>query len=107
MANTYSTSDGKRLTTSQIDSKIRLSKALKLEMQFVEHGYNFCEKCGKNAINTYLDVSHTVSVKKAKETGNAEIAYDLDNLKILCRKCHAKHDKLNLRFNDTINKDRR
>ena len=35
MANTYSTSKGERLTTSQIDSKIRKAKALKLEIQFV------------------------------------------------------------------------
>lgn len=98
MANTYSTSKGERLTTSQIDSKIRKAKALKLEIQFVEHRYNFCEKCGKNGSNTYLDVSHTVSVKKAKEDGNAELAYDLDNLRILCRDCHSKHDKLNLQW---------
>lgn len=98
MPNTYSTSQGERLTTNQIESKMRKAKALKLELQFIEHGYNHCEKCGISS-GTYLDVSHNISVKEAKESGKAELCYDLDNLTVLCRNCHKKKDKLYLQFN--------
>ena len=46
--NTYSTSYGTRLTRSQIESLIRKAKEKKLDKQLLEHGYNFCERTGKN-----------------------------------------------------------
>ena len=93
MKPTYSDKNGKRYTTSQIDAKIRLVKAIKLDKQLQEHNYNFCEQCLINASNSILDVSHTISVKEAKETGNSQLCWDLDNLRVLCRTCHAKYDK--------------
>lgn len=90
---TYSDSKGNRYTTDQIERKISKQAKLYIEMQFVEHSYNFCEKCGKSS-GTYLDVSHTISRKKAKENGCVEVLWDFDNLEILCRKCHQQKDKL-------------
>jgi 5-methylcytosine-specific restriction endonuclease McrA len=91
--NTYSDSQDKRYTTPQIERKIKKSALELLELQFIEHGYNFCDSC-KRSSGTYLDVSHTISRKKAKENGKVEVLWDLDNLEILCRKCHQLKDKL-------------
>ena len=92
MKPTYSTSTGKRYTTQQIENKMRKTKSLKLEMQFIEYGYNFCEECKRNDCKP-LDCSHDISVKEAKEIGCAELCWDLNNITIRGRKCHQKHDK--------------
>jgi len=94
---TYSDDKGNRYTTQQIDSKMRKAKEIILELQFLDYGYNFCTKCKRNDCKP-IDVSHNISVKKAKETGNAQLCWDLDNLEILGRKCHAKKDKLNIQW---------
>lgn len=96
--NTYQTSQGERVTQSQIDSRIRKAKAQALENQFEEHGWNFCEECGHNGSGTRLDCSHDISVKKAKENGMTEQCWNVGNITILCRSCHQKKDKLNLQF---------
>lgn len=96
--NTYSTSTGERLTQSQIDANIRKAKAKALENQYDQYGYNFCEQCGKNAVGTYLDCSHDISVKRCKEEGRSEQAWNVKNIVIRCRTCHQKHDKLNVQF---------
>ena len=80
--NTYATSTGERLKQSVIDSLIRKAKAAKLQQQHDEHGYNHCEDCGISS-GTYLDVSHRISVKEAKETGRTELCFDVKNLDIL------------------------
>jgi hypothetical protein len=90
--NTYKTSDGSRLKQSIIDSLIKKAKAEKLRQQFDEHRYNFCEDCGISS-GTYLDCSHDESVKKCKENGRTEKAFDVNNITIRCRKCHQIHDK--------------
>lgn len=91
--NTYSTSDGTRFTQSQIERKITQAKAKALEKQFDEYQYNFCEDCGISQ-GTYLDCSHEISVKKAKEEGKTEQCWNVGNIIIRCRNCHQKHDKL-------------
>lgn len=91
--NSYSTSDGSRLKQSVIDSLIKKAKAAKIREMQDEYGYVFCEEC--NISNgTYLDCSHDISVKEAKESGRTELAFDVNNITIRCRKCHNKHDKL-------------
>ncbi len=93
MKPTYSDSLGNRWTTEQIDRKShKVAKEL-LELQFLEHGYNFCEVCNRNDCKP-IDVAHLVSRKEAKESGNSELCWDMDNMKIMGRKCHQKHDKL-------------
>lgn len=96
--NTYSTSTGERFTQSQIDAKIKKAKAEALQNQIDNYDYNFCEQCGKNGSGTYLDCSHEISVKRAKEEGKTEQAWNVKNIVIRCRKCHQKHDKLNVQF---------
>ena len=91
--NTYSDSNGKRYTTSEIERKIKKAALMLLEMQFVEFGYNFCQRCNRND-DKPIDVSHTISRKKAKEDGCVEVLWDYDNLEILGRKCHKIKDKL-------------
>lgn len=91
--NTYQCSDGSRLKQSVIDRLITKAKKQKVESQFDDHGYNFCEECGISS-GTYLDCSHNVSVKKAKEQGKTELCFDVNNITMLCRKCHQIKDKL-------------
>jgi 5-methylcytosine-specific restriction endonuclease McrA len=93
--NTYSDSKDNRYTTPQIEANIKKSALLKLEIQFLEYEYNFCEQCKQNDCKP-IDVSHTVSRKTAKENGTVELLWDLDNLEILGRRCHKLKDKLNL-----------
>jgi len=93
--NTYSDSKGKRYTTPQIEQKIKKSALEVLDMQFLEFGYNFCQSCERNDCKP-IDVSHTISRKKAKEDGCVEVLWDYDNLEILGRRCHKTKDKLNL-----------
>lgn len=91
--NSYKTSNGERIKQSVIESLVRKAKAEKVRQQIDEHGYNFCEECGVSS-GTYLDCSHTESVKSCKENGRTEKAFDVNNLRILCRRCHQIHDKL-------------
>lgn len=93
--NTYSDSKGNRYTTSQIERKIKKSALELLEIQFINDGYNFCQSCKRNDCKP-IDVSHTISRKKAKDDGCVEVLWDYDNLEILGRSCHKKKDKLNL-----------
>jgi hypothetical protein len=96
--NYYKTSNGERISKSEIDSKVRKAKAEKLEDQCdEEYSYNFCEKCGRSS-GVYLDCSHVLSVKYCQENGMSENAFDKDNIKILCRECHQALDGLDLRF---------
>lgn len=91
--NSYFDSKGNRYTTAQIERKIKKAALEILEMQFLDHGYNFCERCKRND-DKPIDVSHTISRKKAKEDGCVEVLWDYDNLEILGRKCHKIKDKL-------------
>lgn len=91
--NSYKTSDGSRLKQSTIDRLITKAKGEKLREQYENHGYNFCEVCGRSS-GTYLDCSHIESVKSCKENGRTEKAFDVSNIRVLCRLCHQKHDKL-------------
>ena len=96
---TYSDSKGNRYTTKQIDDKVRLAKAERLKLQFEEHGWNFCEQCGSNGSGTRLDCSHDISVKKAKEEGKAELAWNVGNIVVRCRDCHNEHDGTKIQLN--------
>ena len=92
---TYKDSEGNRYTTEQIEWKIKRAALEKLYIQFLTHGYNFCSKCKRNDCKP-IDVSHTISRKKAKEEGSTELLWDLDNLEILGRRCHQLKDGLTI-----------
>lgn len=91
--NTYKTSSGERISKSIIDARVRKAKKQKIDNQFEECGYNFCEDCGRSS-GVYLDCSHDSSVDQCQKQGKSELAYDVDNLTIRCRFCHKKHDKM-------------
>ena len=97
--NHYYTSQGDKISKSRIDSLTRKAKAKALELQKEEHGYNFCIQCQRSS-GTYLDCSHRISVDQAQKTRHAELAYDVNNIDILCRQCHQQRDGLNLWHNE-------
>ena len=91
----YRTSKGLKISKSNIDRLVHNAKAIKLKLFYEEHGYFFCEECKKNEYASgRIDCAHIVSVKKCQEEGRSELAYDVDNLRLLCRQCHQIHDKL-------------
>ena len=93
MSNTYQDSNGNRIQKSIIDRRVREAKKQLLQNQWDEHGYNFCETC-KVSSGTFLDCSHNVSVKECQESGRSELAYNVNNMEVLCRACHLIKDKL-------------
>jgi len=94
---TYSDTEGNRYTTTQIEWRIKRAALLILDLQFIEFGYNFCQECKENN-DKPIDVSHTISRKKAKEDGCVEILWDIDNLEILGRQCHKRKDRLTIGY---------
>lgn len=89
----YKLSSGVFISKSVIDNKIRKAKELKLAEHFDEYGRYVCTKCFRNDCLP-IDVSHIESVDSCQKNGYAEKAYDLNNMQIIGRKCHNKHDKL-------------
>lgn len=95
--NSYNLSNGERIKKTVIDSRVKKAKEQVLDNQLIEFGYNFCVNC-KRSTGVYLDCSHIVSVKDCQEMGKSELAYDVNNIEVLCRNCHKKIDKLYLKF---------
>lgn len=96
--NHYTDSEGNKRSKSEIDRLVREAKIRRLKLQRDTEDYNFCESCG--ASSGHLSVSHKVSVddcQKRKEFA-LELAWDIDNLQVLCLPCHKKYDKLDLRL---------
>jgi len=98
MANIYHCSNGERVEQSVIDQRTRKAKAKKLQKFLNQHGYYFCEDCERSDSKP-IDCSHEISVQEAKNTGKTELCWDVDNIKLRCRKCHQKLDKLDVQFN--------
>lgn len=91
--NTYQCSDGTRLKESVIKRLITKAKSEKISKFIDDNGYIFCEECKVN--NAFkFDCSHDLSVKKCKEQGKTELAFDVNNITILCRNCHQIKDGL-------------
>lgn len=90
--NHYYTSDDERVAKSVIDRRVHEAKGNALDIQFWEYGYNFCVDCNRSSGR--LDCSHTISVDEAQKTRRAELAWDVNNIKVRCRECHRKHDNL-------------
>lgn len=98
----YSCSDGTKVSQDQIDRKIRKAKAKKLQIFLEKNGYIYCEECKRNDCKP-VDCSHDVSVKECKETGKTELAWDVDNITLRGRACHAKYDKNYHQWNSNLN----
>lgn len=97
MANSYRLSNGEYIKKSVIDARIRVAKQKVIDAQIEEHGYNFCEDYDKSQ-NVILDCAHYESVDSCQKNGRSEKAYDVENIRMLCRGCHAKYDGLDLKF---------
>ena len=93
----YTMSNGEYVSQSVLEGRVTRAKAELVRNQFEEHGYNFCEQCGRSS-GVRLDCSHDISVKKAKDNGMAEQCWNVGNMTILCRKCHEEKDGLNFQF---------
>lgn len=89
----YKLSTGKYIEKKSIDRLVKQAKKYKLELFFERHGYYFCEDCKRSDIKP-IDCSHDISVDRCQKEGRAELAYNVDNITLRCRKCHNKHDKL-------------
>ena len=99
----YRCSDGSKIEKSVLDRKVREAKQEVLKVQCDLHGFNFCEEC-KRSGGTYLDCSHIEGVDSCQKNGRAEKAFDVSNIRILCRECHSKFDKLNIQNPKSFNK---
>jgi hypothetical protein len=101
------TSIGETLTRAEFNKRVNEAKENKIQQQKDKFGFNFCEDCDKNYFDKCewddlkfrtLDCSHEISVKECIESGRAEFAFDLDNIRIRCRYHHRIKDKSNLKF---------
>ena len=88
----------KSYTSAQIESKNAKAKKRLRKIQIETHGYEYCMDCGKNKNDTYLDVSHQKSKDWCIKNSEIELIWDVNNMRIRCRECHKKYDKLNLQF---------
>jgi hypothetical protein len=107
--NYYHTSSGERISKIEINRRIHESKRLKLEQQKNEFGYNFCDynedvNCNPDENCHILDCMHIESVDLCQKNGYCEKAWDIDNIRIIGRKCHRIHDKTNLKFKSNDSK---
>lgn len=91
--NHYKTSSGEKISKSTIDYRIREAKKKKIDLMLDMYGYIFCEECNINANSgMYIDCSHDISVDDCQKNGMTELAWDVDNITMRCRKCHENHD---------------
>lgn len=95
--NHFRTSDGDKVTKAEIDRNVRKAKAQKLANYTEEHGYIFCEDCGRNDCLP-VDCSHDISVSECQNSGRSELAWDVENITLRGRKCHQIKDGLDLKF---------
>lgn len=89
--NYYYLSNGQKMSKSEIDKKISQAKKLKWQMQLDKFGYNFCENC-KRVDKQHYDTSHKVSVNDCQRNRQTELAFDVNNLQVLCREHHIEHE---------------
>jgi len=99
--NYYKTSDGKRVSKTFIDGQVKKAKEAKIHKHMQLYGYMFCTECRRNDCKP-IDCAHIVSVDECQKTGRSELAWDLDNIKIIGRSHHQKMDGLDLKFSKDI-----
>ena len=93
--NHFTDSKGNKIPKTKIDSNIRKAKAMKLEKQKEEKGYNFCETCFRNDCLPVTN-AHIISVDRCQKDNriHLELAWDLDNIVLEGMPCHKKRDGL-------------
>lgn len=85
--NTWGCSNGDRLKSSQIATRVTAAKKLKMTISTDFRS----ELSGHEGP---CDCSHIISVKYCKETGRSELAWSQGNLRYLTRPEHERHDAL-------------
>lgn len=100
--NRYTQSDGTKISAAALDRNIKLAKAIKISEMVENYDYIFCEDCNEFGLPPQprnemelkiIDCSHNISVDEAKDSGRAELCYDVDNIRMRCRIHHKIHDK--------------
>lgn len=89
--NYHTTTYGEKVSSKEVDRRIRKAKEQRLQIQIDELGYNVCEECFRNDCKP-IDCSHDKSVKWCKENGCVELAWDVNNITPRGRQCHCKKD---------------
>lgn len=92
MANKYKMSNGESIEKTKIDQNIKEAKDKYVEKFIDTYEFLFCERSIRSDLP--LDRSHVISVKYAQETGRSELAWDLNNIELLCRAEHLKFEQL-------------
>ena len=82
----YRMTNGDMIDKKKIDRLVSEAKRSYLEMFFDEHGYFFCERTKRSDLP--LDCSHIISVKECQESGRTELAWNFNNIELLCRESH-------------------
>lgn len=95
--NHYRTSDGQRVSKAEIDRRVHMAKAIILDNQIEEFGYNFCSICKQNDCLP-ITCMHIISVDECQKTGRTELAWDTTNMVPAGIPCHKKHDNVELHF---------
>tara|TARA_R110000796_G_scaffold238078_2_gene358313 strand:+ start:444 stop:836 length:393 start_codon:yes stop_codon:yes gene_type:complete len=88
----YPNSSGEMIDKKVIDRRIAKAKDQYVEKFIDTHGFLFCERLIRSDLP--LDRSHVVSVKYCQEHGKSELAWDLNNIELLCRAEHLKLEQL-------------
>ncbi|MBP6566080.1 MAG: hypothetical protein KA270_02870 [Saprospiraceae bacterium] len=100
--NRYTQSDGTKISAAALDRNIKIAKKVKIFEMVDNYGYIFCEDCNEFGLPPepyndmelkIIDCSHNISVDEAKKSGRAELACNVDNIRMRCRIHHRKHDK--------------
>ena len=94
--NYFKTTNGERISKATIDRNVRKTKEAKIYKHMQLYGYMFCTECRRNDCNP-IDCAHIISVDECQKTGRSELAWDLDNIKIIGRRHHQKIDGLDLK----------
>ena len=100
--NRYKQSDGTKISAAALDRNISKAKEIKVNEMMDNYGYIFCEDCNEFGLPPeprnemelkIIDCSHQISVDEAKKSGRAELACNVDNIRMRCRIHHKIHDK--------------
>ena len=100
--NRYNRSDGTKISAAALERNISKAKDIKINEMMDNYGYIFCEDCNEFGLPPeprnemelkIIDCSHQISVDEAKKSGRAELACNVDNIRMRCRIHHKIHDK--------------
>lgn len=90
--NSYSCSNGTRVSKAVLDRNVRKAKEIKTRNYKNDHGFISCEFTGQSS-GTYFDIMHIISVNEAQNSGRSELCWDQRNLRFGTREIHKNHDK--------------